>query len=110
MPIFVEQPLDFLDAFICECQDRIIVDAIDPDHAVLWFKAEGEVVDKIFIDAKVLGDTFDGADVMNFVALHVQAVADLGGGITTFQFQGNNSSNLDAGCPAMRARTSASHA
>ena len=45
MPIFVEQPLNFLNAIICECQYAVVVEAIDPDHAVLGLKCEGDVVD-----------------------------------------------------------------
>ena len=56
MPIFVEQPLNFLNAIICECQYAVVVEAIDPDHAVLGFKCKGDVVDKVFIDAEILGE------------------------------------------------------
>ena len=33
-------------------------------------------MDKVFIDAEILGEAFDGADMMDLVALHGQAVVE----------------------------------
>ena len=43
---------NFLDAVIGEGRNAVvIVEAVNPDDAILGFRAEGEVVDEFFIDA-----------------------------------------------------------
>jgi hypothetical protein len=51
----------------------IVVEAVDPDDAVLGFKIESEIVDEFRVHTEVPGDTFDGVDVVDRVALHVGA-------------------------------------
>jgi hypothetical protein len=109
--IFFEEEFDFLDAFIGEGQDPVvIVGAVDPDDAVLGLETEGQVLDERFADAEVPGDTFDGVDVMHLIALHDQAAAGWVRSFADLQFHGSKSSIRCAGWAAMRARISASQA
>jgi hypothetical protein len=74
--IFLKEEFDLLDAFIGKGFDPVvIVDPVDPDDAVLGLKTEGQLMDKVFADAQVLGDTLEGVDVVHLVALHGQAAA-----------------------------------
>lgn len=88
-----EEEFDLLDAFIGEGQDAVvIVGAVDPDDAVLGIEVEGQIMDEVFADAKIPGDTFDGVDVMDLIALHDQAAAGWVRSFADVQFHYSKSS------------------
>lgn len=96
--ISIEEEFDFLDAFIGEGQDPVvIVGAVDPDDAVLGLETVGKVLDELFADAEVPGDTVDGIDVMHLIALHDQAAAGWVRSFADLQFHGSKSSIRCAG-------------
>ncbi len=85
----------------------VLADTVDPQTAVFREHADRQVEDLIFVFAEQSGeaaDRKDGADRRHDQAARLRA-AEFGR-----QFQGSNSSIRRAGCPAMRARTSASQA
>lgn len=57
--VLQEEKLNFLDTFISENEDSVVViDTTDPDDAVL-LETERQLMDEILIDAEVLGDPAD---------------------------------------------------
>jgi len=60
------------DSEVCECQDATFSDAIDPDDAILDLHLADNVSQPLFFFAEVLGDTDDGGDVMDLVALDLE--------------------------------------
>src|SRR4051812_42257330 len=85
----------------------ILTDTVDPETAVFGEHVDRKVVQPVFVFAEQIGDVADredGADRRHDQAAWLRA-AEFGR-----QFHGSNSSILWAGCPAMRARTSASQA
>src|SRR5215212_1076645 len=85
----------------------ILADTVEPKATVFGEHVDRQIEDPIFVFAEQSGevaDREDGAD-----RRHDQA-AWLRGAEPDRQFHGSNSSCLWAGCPAMRARTSASQA
>ncbi|MER9871425.1 hypothetical protein NKJ35_30665, partial [Mesorhizobium sp. M0136] len=96
--MFFEEEFDLFDAFIGEDQDPVvIVSPVHPDHAILGLETEGQVLDELFADAEVPGDTFDGVDVMHLIALHDQAAAGWVRSFAGLQFHGSKSSIRWAG-------------
>ena len=91
--VFLEDEAHFLDPVIGEGEHPVVVEAVDPDHAILGFQAEGEIMDAVLIYAQSAGNVGDGVDVMNLVALRVHAAADSGLGSGGFQFHGSNASS-----------------
>lgn len=95
------------DAVSGEGGHAVLADTVDPETAVFREHADRQIEDPIFVFAEQFGniaDREDGAD-----RRHDQA-AWLRGADPGRQFHGSNSSIRWAGCPAMRARTSASQA
>src|SRR3954453_14634386 len=95
------------DAVSGEGGHPILADTVDPKAPVFREHVDRQIEDPIFVFAEQIGevaDREDGAD-----RRHDQA-AWLRGAEPDRQFHGSNSSILWAGCPAMRARTSASQA
>ena len=95
------------DAISGESGHPILADTVDPKATVFRAHANRQIEDPIFVFAEQIGDVADredGADCRHDQAAWLRA-ADLGR-----QFHGSNSSIRWAGCPAMRARTSASQA
>jgi hypothetical protein len=55
--------LHLLDAFVGEGQGPVvIVEAINPDDAILGVQTDGQLMDEVFVDAEVFGDAPDGVD------------------------------------------------
>ena len=45
-----------VDALVGEGQDAVVVEAVDPDHAVLWLHFDGDVEQEVDVLAEVFGD------------------------------------------------------
>ena len=106
----LDQLDEVVDPVVGEGHDAFVAEAQDPDEAVLGLHFDGDVEQEVDIFAEVFGDAVDGSDAGDLVDVHGsgrEAVAARGCGC---QFQGNSSSSRCAGWPAIRARTSASHA
>jgi hypothetical protein len=58
-----------------EGQDFDFFGAIDPDHPVFGFHADGEIMKVIDSFAEVRSDAVDGLDGMDLVQLHGQAAS-----------------------------------
>ena len=95
------------DAVSGEGGHPILADTVDPQTAVFREHADRQVEDLIFVFAEQSGDVADRKDGAD--RRHDQA-AWLRGAEPDRQFHGSNSSIRWAGCPAMRARTSANQA
>jgi hypothetical protein len=91
--VFHEDEAHFLDTVIGEGEHPVVVEAVDPDHAILGFQAEGKIMDQVLIYAQLAGDIRDSVDVVNLVALRTHAAADSGFGSGGFQFHGSNASS-----------------
>lgn len=64
------------DAEVGEGQDLLVVEAIDPDHAILRFHFIGDVMEEVDAFAELFSDAIDGRDVRDLVYVHVQAASD----------------------------------
>jgi hypothetical protein len=85
----------------------VLADTVDPQTAVFREHADRQVEDPLFVFAEQSGDIADRIDGAE--RRHDQAARLRAAGFGR-QFQGSSSSIWRAGCPAMRARTSASQA
>src|SRR3954452_5910802 len=95
------------DAVSGEGGHPILADPVDPKATVLGEHVDRQIEDPIFVVAEHSGDVADREDGAD--RRHNQA-AWLRGAEPGRQFPGRSSSILWAGCPAMRAGTSASQA
>src|SRR5439155_22932328 len=93
------------DTIFGECGAFILADPAHPQTPLLRVHGERDFRQPFFVLAEHLGNAGDGEDVGD--RSHRQA-ARLTGSTTRRQFHGRSSSSLLAGCPAMRASTSAS--
>jgi hypothetical protein len=91
----LEQFNETLDTEFGEGDDAVVVEAVDPDEAVLWLHADRDVMKHVDVLTEVLGDEIDGLDVGDLVDVHgvYAAFADTAaaGGR---QFHGSRSSSL----------------
>src|SRR3954468_17913031 len=95
------------DAVSGEGGHPVLADPVDPEAAIFGEHVDRQVVQPVFVLAEQIGDVADredGADRRHDQAAWLRA-AEFGR-----QFHGSSSSIRWAGCPAMRARTSASQA
>src|SRR3954454_1249060 len=95
------------DAVSGEGGHPVLADPVDPKATVFQEHVDRQIEDPIFVLAEQIGDVADredGADRRHGQAAWLRA-AEFGR-----QFHGSNSSIRWAGCPAMRAKTSASQA
>ena len=66
----LEKVSELIDALVGERHDAVVVEAVDPDDAVLAVHTERDFVQQIFLDAELAGDSGDDGNGVDFVALH----------------------------------------
>ena len=106
----LDQLDEAVDAIVGEGHDAFVAEAQHPDEAVLGLHFDGDVEEEVDVLAEVFGDAVDGPDAGDPSGCMGQAASAAMAAGCGRQFQGSSSSSRCIGWPAMRKRTSASHA
>jgi hypothetical protein len=103
-----DEVAEAFDAELGEGHDAVfVVEAVDPDQAVLRLHFGRDICEPVLVFTEFLGDERDGPHGMDLVDVHRQAAIAAS---LERQFHGSSSSRRLTGCSAMRASTSASQA
>ena len=63
----LEQFDEAFDTEFGEGDDAVVVEAVDPDEAILWLHTEKDVMKRVDVLAELPGDEIDGLDVGDLV-------------------------------------------